>query len=108
MKPVYPVEGDGECVRLSCCVPFCRRTFRNDKKGTPWPKGSTIMCGKHWRTGPADLRRRDKELRRLLRKIERLMDVKKARRLWRIVARWHDQNWHQCRRAIVERAVGIG
>lgn len=107
MKPTYPAEGDGVTVRLSCCIPHCRRTFRNDKNGTPWPKGSIIMCGKHWRTAPAELRQRDRKLRRLLRKVERLVDVKKGRRLWRVVARWHNQNWHRARQIITERAAGI-
>lgn len=104
----YPVEGDGECVRLSCCVPFCRRTFRNDKKGTPWPKGSIIMCGKHWRMAPAEMRANDKRLRRMLRNIGRLVPSPKARRMWDLVARWHNENWERARKAIVERAAGIG
>lgn len=29
--------------RISCCVPFCRRTTRNDGTFSEW------ICGKHWR-----------------------------------------------------------
>lgn len=107
MKPAYPAEGDGIAVRLACCIPHCRRTFRQDKRETPWPEGSIIMCGKHWRTAPADLRERDRRLRRMLRKIERLVPGGKRRRMWSVVARWHDQNWHRARLIITERAAGI-
>lgn len=66
MKPTAPVIApEGGCLRLACCVPFCRRTFKNDKVGTPWPKGSRILCGKHWRLGSATLRRRHSRLSRL-------------------------------------------
>ncbi len=106
-RPAYPAEGDGVTARLACCIPYCRRTFRQDKKLTPWPKGQVIMCGKHWRTAPADLRARDRQLRRLLRKVERLLPSGKRRRMRWIVARWHDQNWHRARLAITERAAGI-
>ncbi|HTE38026.1 MAG TPA: hypothetical protein VK630_15910 [Reyranella sp.] len=51
--------------RLACCVPFCRRTFRQDKAGTPWPEGSQVICGKHWRLASATMRRRYSRLKRL-------------------------------------------
>lgn len=106
-EPRPPVVGDGECVRLSCCIPFCGRTFRNDKKGTPWSEGQVVMCGKHWRMAPSDMRARDRQLRRLLRRVERLLPGGKRRRMWTVVARWHDQNWHHARQVITERAAGI-
>lgn len=28
--------------RITCCVPFCRRTYRNDKDFREW------ICHKHW------------------------------------------------------------
>lgn len=107
VKPSYPAEGDGVTVRLACCIPHCRRTFRNDKKLTPWPKGSLVICGKHWRTAPADLRQRDRRLRRLARKAERLMPGRKQRRMCAIVWRWHRQTWDHARTIITERALGI-
>lgn len=65
-KPTAPVIApEGGCARLACCVPFCRRTFKNDKAGTPWPEGVRIMCGKHWRLGSAVLRKRHGRLSRL-------------------------------------------
>lgn len=106
-RPTYPVEGDGETIRLSCCIPHCRRTFRFDKNYKPWPKGDTVMCGAHWRTAPAHLRARDKMLRRTLRRVDRLMDAKQRYKLGRIVVRWINQNWERARVAIVERAMGI-
>jgi hypothetical protein len=66
IKPVVPaVAPPGGCERLACCIPFCRRTFRNDKRGTPWPEGSHVICGKHWRLGSAIVRRRYSRLKRL-------------------------------------------
>lgn len=66
IKPVVPaIAPPGGCERLSCCIPFCRRTFRNDKKLTPWPEGMETMCGKHWRLGSVVFRRRHSRLMRL-------------------------------------------
>lgn len=107
-RRTYPAEGDGVSVRLACCVPHCGRTFRQDKKETPWSKGATIMCGKHWRTAPADLRARDKRLRRVLRNVDRLKDARKRYRLGSIVVRWINQNFERAMAVIIERAMGIG
>lgn len=107
-KPLPPtISPTGGCLRLACCIPFCRRTFRNDKKGTPWPEGSLVICGKHWRSGPGDLRRRNRELRRLHRRVRRLLDTRKRSRLEAVVSRWESDNWNRIRLAIVERAAGI-
>ena len=107
-KPIAPaIAPPGGCERLGCCIPFCRRTFRQDKKLTPWPAGSVIMCGKHWRTAPLELRQRDRHLRRLIKKIERLVPNPKARRMHDRVRRWHDQNWFRAEKIINERAAGI-
>lgn len=37
--------------RLTCCVPFCRRTYRNDRGYAEW------ICGPHWRGVPLRYRR---------------------------------------------------
>lgn len=66
IKRIVPaIAPPGGCERLACCVPFCRRTFRNDKQGTPWPEDSRVICGKHWRLGSATVRRRYGRLKRL-------------------------------------------
>ncbi len=67
-----------------------------------------IMCGKHYRNCPPDLRARDKRLRRTLRRIDRLMDAKKRYQLGSRVVRWINQNWERARDIIIERAGGIG
>lgn len=38
--------------RLSCCVPFCRRTTRSDNPSVEWPDDAWI-CGPHYRAVPA-------------------------------------------------------
>lgn len=65
-RPRYPAEGDGEAIRIACCIPFCGRSFRNDRKNTPWPKGSRVVCGKHWRMARPLLRKRYAKVKRLL------------------------------------------
>jgi len=51
MKPLAPG-------RTRCCVPYCGRTFKVEP-------GSEVMCGKHWRMGPAAWRSRHRKLRRM-------------------------------------------
>lgn len=108
MKPTYPAEGDGVTERLACCIPHCRRTFRNDKKLTPWPEGTWVMCGKHWRSAPRDLILRERRLRRTLRRIRTLKDQKRREGLENVVWRWLDALWNKIRTAATERAMGIG
>lgn len=93
--------------RLSCCVPFCRRTFKNDEGH------EETICGKHWRLSDQHLRRRRTKMERRYRKrfgkngyweypagsparIE-------AVRLWNII----DRLWERCKRQAIERAAGI-
>ena len=38
--------------RLVCCVPFCRRTYRNDRGFDEW------ICGPHWHQTSRTWRRR--------------------------------------------------
>ena len=100
-SPTAPVIApEGGCLRLACCVPFCRRTFKNDKAGTPWREGSRVICGKHWRMGSATTRRRQRRLRRLLKrgvvgktdKIEGMLNVL----------------WERILKQATEAAAGIG
>lgn len=107
MKPTYPAVGDGVTVRLACCIPHCRRTFRYDKGGNPWPQGHIVMCGQHWRSGPADLRARNRTLRRLLRKARRLMNAEQRIRLELRLMEWENRSWDRVKDAVIERAMGI-
>lgn len=108
-KPAWPVVApEGGCERLACCIPFCRRTFRNDKKGTPWQAGMEVMCSKHYQTAPLDLRQRDRQLRRLLRKAERLLNGRKRHVLGRRIVTWQWECFAKIKLAVTERAAGIG
>lgn len=98
-----PAIADGQCVRLSCCVPFCRRTFRNDKSGTPWPKFSETMCGKHWRLINVGRRRRYKKLERMLRNRKGVLQGALADRIVGLL--WAE--WGRMKAAAIERAAGI-
>lgn len=93
--------------RLSCCVPFCRRTRHNREGYREW------ICAVHWPMVPTRLKRRRQKVDRLYRRRfgnnafwtykagspERLECVK----LDRICAK----AWEACKRAAVETAAGI-
>ena len=104
----YPAVGDGVTVRLACCVPHCRRTFRNDKTLTPWPRGTEVICGKHYRMAPLFLIERDRRLRRLSRKADKLSPTEESSRLCRRVVTWQWQCFARIKAAATERAMGIG
>ncbi len=98
-----PVVGDGQAVRLTCCIPFCRRTFRNDKNGTPWPEGSEVICGKHWRLISRDRRRRYARLRRIFDGKKGKLPGPLADRIGRIL--WAE--FERFKKIATEAAVGI-
>lgn len=93
--------------RLSCCVPFCRRTRHNRDNTSEW------ICGDHWRLVPARLRKRKYRLFRLYRhrygdnsfwaypggSPQRLGAVK--------LDRLCGKAWEACKRAAIEAAVGL-
>jgi hypothetical protein len=84
---------DDELARLGrqrCCVPGCRRTYRDDGY-------SEIMCGKHWRLA-------DRKLRRLVTRVL----VKGGRRGWpdRLLL-LHDRLWQKGKAQAIERAMGL-
>ena len=95
--------------RLKCCVPFCRRTTKQDCG--EW------ICGPHWRAVPraarADLFAAKRELRKML------LAVPMAREYWKLspgspgrlraVRAWraHDGAWEACKKSAVENAFGI-
>lgn len=107
-RPVYPAKGDGVTVRLACCIPHCRRTFRGEKKETPWYRGAEVICGKHYRMAPPLLIERDRRLRRLSRKADRLAPTKANDRLYRRIVVWQWQCFARIKVAVTERAMGIG
>jgi hypothetical protein len=58
--------------RVPCCIPSCRRSFREDRvRGS-----SELICGKCWRTIDKRLRERHKLIRKRMRQIERLLSRK--------------------------------
>lgn len=75
--------------RITCCVPFCRRTCRNEKGWQEW------ICQKHWSQVPKRLRRVHTRILRL----ERMGQPVPALRAGRI--------WARVKRAAVEAAAGI-
>jgi hypothetical protein len=95
--------------RISCCVPYCRRTTSAEFR--EW------VCGKHWplvsRQTKATLRTAKARARRILR------SKPQYREYWKLppgsparlsaVSMWArlDQAWANCKREAIERAVGI-
>ncbi|GAA3849434.1 hypothetical protein AFIC_001017 [[Pseudomonas] carboxydohydrogena] len=96
--------------RIACCVPFCRRTCRNDGGFAEW------ICGKHWAAVSKTTKRR-----------RRLADRAKARAFRRSDQQYLEQGgltesqlnralaagelsralWRRCKREATERAMGI-
>lgn len=93
--------------RISCCVPFCRRTFKNDEGHTE------VICRKHWRLASPYMRCRKTKFFRLYRKrfgetpywqypagspqrLEALRIDKICERIWKA-----------CKKQAIERAAGI-
>lgn len=107
MKPTYPAIGDGVTIRLACCVPHCRRTFRNDKQYTPWPKGSSVICGDHWRRGDLALRHSWKAAHRLYRKASRMVPSKRQRFLCRKLTDICHARYDRVVKSAIERTMGI-
>ena len=95
--------------RLSCCVPHCRRTTREDCR--EW------ICAKHWALVPRKLRA---EYSRAKRVAKRIVARKPAYREWwtfapgssdrlAALALWRrlDAIWDGCKSTAIERAAGI-
>ncbi|KAB0269007.1 hypothetical protein FEZ63_02555 [Microvirga brassicacearum] len=75
--------------RISCCVPFCRRTRKNDLGFLEW------ICGDHWRGVPKPMRQ---AYGRVTRRFRRGLGEYGSR---------GDRLWRRVKRAAIERAVGI-
>lgn len=99
--------------RLCCCVPGCRRTRGQRKGEPPITAGMEWICGDHWKLVPTFLRQRKSRLGRRYRRAfgdtpywqypagspDRLAAVKLDRMCGRA--------WEICKRAAIERALGI-
>jgi len=77
-------------MRIACCIPFCRRTARNDKGWAEW------MCCNHWRL----VSKKIKRLRAADRRKKRLNRYNHGRDL-------DDWLWREAKRQAVERSAGI-
>lgn len=105
IKPVVPaVAPPGGCPRLACCIPFCRRAFRHDKAGTPWPEGMEVMCGKHWRMVSRERRRRYSKLHRLWKNRKGHLQGEAASRIVRLL----NAEFERFKAIATETAGGIG
>lgn len=99
--------------RLHCLVPGCRRTRGQRKGEPPLRDDEEWVCGPHWTAVPRFLRQRQSRLRRRYRHAfgdtpywgfpggspKRLASL----RLDRLIA----SAWKLCKRAVIERGVGL-
>lgn len=91
--------------RIPCCVPFCRRTSKDDGID-----GQEVICGKHYRAANKTLRRRYAKLRR---RVEAAMDrspesCSAQERTNTIQAYCRlEVMWGEIKRQAIEAAVGI-
>lgn len=81
--------------RISCQVPFCRRTLRNDEGFLEW------VCPKHWPLVPREMKAR---LRSVKRRVRKLQDRPEA---YARALKLLDQTWARCRDTAIERAGGF-
>lgn len=103
----------GAADRLQCVVPGCSRTRGQRKGEPPIREGEEWVCGHHWALVPAFLRRRRSRLKHLYRR------AYGGEPYWRFSAgsaprvaavrldRMLRQSWALCKRAAIERAVGL-
>lgn len=88
--------------RLSCCVPFCRRTTKRVADQVYIENHFRVdlfaewICSEHWRHVSDRTRRLHSMAKRRLRKFKDLKNLKIGARLWA-----------RCKREAIERAAGI-
>lgn len=94
--------------RIACCVPFCRRTRKNDGDGGDW------ICSIHWRGVPRMTVKQPlfKVVRQYRRKFgDEPFWAFKAGSPDRIEAvdltREWEEAWEACKASAIERAAGI-
>jgi hypothetical protein len=78
--------------RMSCCVPFCRRTRKDDGRFSEW------ICPKHWKPVPTRLKALKKACDRRVRSTLGLAHEERERA---------NRIWDRCKRAAIEAAGGI-
>ena len=93
--------------RLSCCVPYCRRSRHNREGFSAW------ICGKHWMAVSAVQRRRYYKMRRQYRRRfgdnsfwcypAGSTDRIAAARMDKVLSRM----WERCKSEAIEIAAGI-
>jgi hypothetical protein len=93
--------------RITCCVPFCKRSYHNREEYTAW------ICAPHWRAVSVLKRRRCSKMRRqYLRRFGAnppwaykggSPDRLAAAKLYRL----RNKAWDSCMRQAIERAMGI-
>lgn len=76
--------------RLICAVPFCARTRGQRKGDQPIREGEEWICGDHWRLVPRRLKAISSRARR---------KGRPSAALGRL--------WARCKRAAIERAMGV-
>jgi len=76
--------------RVLCIVPYCRRTAKRLDAHHEW------ICGKHWSLVP-------RAYRRAYARAKRRFKVRQTLLLWKCSG----MLWSRCKRAAIERAVGI-
>lgn len=76
-------------LRISCCVPFCKRTKRKEEGYSEW------ICQKHWSLVPAGRRRAYRRIRRQLRQ---------RHEHWNARA---DRIWSRLKKVAIERSMGL-
>lgn len=92
-------------IRLRCCVPFCSRT-RGARKGDDYPieEGMEWICSEHWRAVP-------KKLRQVQSRSYNWSRGQPYRRRGAPTYRKNRQAagriWRRCKRAAIERAMGL-
>lgn len=97
--------------RITCCIPYCKRTLRNDKGYKEW------ICGKHWplvpRTSKSDYAREKRIARKIVARKPLYREWWKypggssdrlaAIRMWKKL----DETWERCKQQAIEAAMGI-
>ncbi len=82
--------------RLTCAVPGCRRSRGLRKGERAFEDWHEWVCGVHWAMVPKIFRRALARKRRITNRKESWNDIRAFNRLW-----------ERCKRAAIERAVGI-
>lgn len=103
-------------LRLRCCVPFCNRTRGQRKGEDPIREGEEWICHEHWRAVPRKMkafkRRAKAKWKRAVGRRDALtgMDDPNYEPVMaelfaaKVRSKWI---WQRCKRAAIERAMGI-